>query len=62
MNWNIIIDSFIHIAIVFIYLFVYLFIFFQRPCMDALMTKIATLMQNAKMENAFVKEIDLEME
>ena len=44
----------------FIYLFIHSFIYFQRLCMYAMRTKIAILTQNVKMENAFVKERELE--
>ena len=52
-----------YLFIYFIYLFyffVYLFIYFQRRYMHALMTTIATLGHYVNMENASVKERELE--
>ena len=43
-----------------IYLFIDLFIYFQRRYMHALVTEIAIQMQNVKVENASVKERELE--
>ena len=48
------------IAMLSIYLFIYLFIYFQRRYMHALITKIATLGHYVNMENASVKEKELE--
>ena len=41
-------------------LFIYLFIYFQHRYIHVLVTEIAIQMQNVKMENASVKERELE--